>query len=320
MDSVPDQRIEALPGAARKEAYMKIEALCYLRGRKKYSERQIAEKAGFGGVEAMHHQLETWGLTGLLPFEKPQATSKKRVAGTKPERKARNLGPRKELPSAGNAAPLFKERLEALLESVELLKHMDESLHGRHFVRQDVEMATVLFPWEHLSEKGREEIRKLGADGDDFTATGVPVVFPGGVALSPTETEAILIAVYALAGGDIRRLLVALHLDSSAIDAEAQEEIRQCTEGSRPDDKKDGLKVLARQLATLVRGSEVRTGRPSVRSKADHAFACAITYYRKQGLSDEEIARKEAHRTREDGTSYTMKDIAELGDLGLSWP
>jgi len=77
---------------------------------------------------------------------------------------------------------------------------------------------------------------------------------------------------------------------------------------------------LAHQLATWVRGSEVRPGRPSGRSKADHAFACAITHYRKQGLSDEEIARKESHRKKEDGTSYTIKDIAELGDLGLSWP
>ena len=77
---------------------------------------------------------------------------------------------------------------------------------------------------------------------------------------------------------------------------------------------------MARQLATWVRGSEVRSGRPSGRSKADHAFACAITYYCKQGLSDEEIARKESHRKKEDGTSYTIKEIAELGDLGLSWP
>jgi len=32
------------------------------------------------------------------------------------------------------------------------------------------------------------------------------------------------------------------------------------------------------------------------------------------------IARKEAHRKKEDGTSYTIKEIVELGDLGLSWP
>ncbi len=77
---------------------------------------------------------------------------------------------------------------------------------------------------------------------------------------------------------------------------------------------------MARQLATWVRGSEVRPGRRSGRSKVDHAFACAITHYREQGLTDEEIARKESHRKKEDGMSYSIKDIAELGDLGLRWP
>src|SRR5829696_753521 len=162
MDSLPDQRLQALLGAARKDAYEKIALVCVGRSKGIYSEHEIAKKAGFGGAEAMYHQLKTWGLTGLLPPEKPKVTPKQRVADTKPERKARNLGPAKELPSAGNAAPLFKERLEALLESVELLKHMDESLHGRYFVRQDVETATVLFPWEHLSDEGREAIRKQG--------------------------------------------------------------------------------------------------------------------------------------------------------------
>jgi hypothetical protein len=43
MDSLPDQRIEALPGATRKEAYFKIEALCYLRRQRTRSEHEIAE-------------------------------------------------------------------------------------------------------------------------------------------------------------------------------------------------------------------------------------------------------------------------------------
>jgi hypothetical protein len=77
---------------------------------------------------------------------------------------------------------------------------------------------------------------------------------------------------------------------------------------------------LARQLATWIRGSEVRPGRPPGLSKADHAFACRITHYRKQGLTDEEIARKESHRKKYDGTSYSTKDVTKLGDLGLSWP
>jgi hypothetical protein len=81
--------------------------------------------------------------------------------------------------------------------------------------------------------------------------------------VSPSEAEAILIAVYALADGDMDALLDLLHLDSSSLGAEAREEIRQYVEGARADgDKRDGLKTLARQLAIWVRGSEVRRGRP----------------------------------------------------------
>jgi hypothetical protein len=298
-----------------------VGAVCTLRGKGGYEEWEIAEKAGFNSVEDMHIQLEKWKLPEwLIDARVDSGKQKRREKSTPPG--ARNLGPRKELPTASNAAPLFRERLEALLESVELLKHMDEGLRGRQFVHQDVETASVLFPWEVMSEEGRAAIREQrGADFDEsFWEPNALVKLPGGVTPWPSDTEAILIGVYALADGDIDRLLDALHLDSSSLDTETREEIRQCIEGSRPGDKRDGLKVLARQLATWVRGSEVRRGRPSGRSKADHAFACAITYYRKQGLSDEEIARKEAHRTKEDGTSYTMKDIAELGDLGLSLP
>jgi hypothetical protein len=142
MDSLPDQRIEALPGASRQEVYDKIGLICFERT-KKLPEHEIAKKACFGSVEAMYHQLKAWGLTGLLPPETHEAAPKKRVADTKPERTARNLGPAKDLPPAANATALFKERLEALLKSVELLEHMDERLHGKYFARQDVDTASV---------------------------------------------------------------------------------------------------------------------------------------------------------------------------------
>jgi hypothetical protein len=287
------------------------------------SEAEIAKELRFKSVEEMRRRLRGWDMPGWVVGEETNS-GQKRVRDMSTPR-LRNFGPGKELPPAGNATELFKERLEALLESTEQLKHMDERLHGRHFVRQDVEAVAALFSWEHLSEEGREALRgQHGPDfGEDFFDPSAPFIRPGGVALSPTETEAILIAVYALAGGDMEALLDLLHLDSSSVGAEAREEIRQYVEGSRADgDKRDGLQVLARQLATWVRGSEVRPGRPSGLSKADHAAACAITEYRKRGLTDEEIAHKFAHpllHKKEDGTSYTIKEITELGDLGLSW-
>ena len=146
------------------------------------------------------------------------------------------------------------------------------------------------------------------------------VSLPGTVAQSPTEIEVTLIGVYALAGGRMDLLLEKLHLDPSSVDAKTREKIRQCIEGSRADrDAKDGLKVLARQLATWVRGGEVGTGRPSELPEMDHAVASITTTFRKDGLTDEQIAGKLTHLKKEDGTSYSVEDITELGDLGLRW-
>jgi hypothetical protein len=115
-------------------------------------------------------------------------------------------------------------------------------------------------------------------------------------------------------------LLDLLHLDSPSVKAETREAVRVCVEGAKADgDARDGLKVLARQLATWVRGSEVGPGRPRGLSREDHAFACGITHYRNQGLTDEEILDKESDRKKADGNSYSLKDVAELGDLGLTW-
>jgi hypothetical protein len=235
----------------------------------------------------------------------------------------RSFGPPKELPPAGNATELFKERLEALLESAELLKHIDEGLYGRYFVRANVETAPVFWPRERYSKNEWDKLcEQYDLDPNDkgFWDTDVVIKLPGGAALSPSEMEATLIGVYALAGGRMDLLLEALHPDSSNAGSKRWEEIRQYVEGSRAgDDKRDGLKVLARQLATWVRGSEVRPGRPPGLSAADHGVACFITHHRKHGLTDEEITRKLSQRTKEDGTSYSLKDITELGELGLSW-
>src|SRR5919202_2492855 len=77
MDSLPEQRIEALPGAVRREAYDRIGKLCVLRlERNDYSEDEIAERLRFGSAEAMHHQLKAWGLAGLLPTEEKEREDK----------------------------------------------------------------------------------------------------------------------------------------------------------------------------------------------------------------------------------------------------
>jgi hypothetical protein len=271
----------------------------HLRNNERASAEQIAERLSYGSVEALRRQLKNWGLPDwVLGEESESRPAKKELPKTLPQR-LRDVGPRKDLPPAANAADLFKERLEALRESVELLEHINEGLYGKYFGRTNVERASVLYHGHWI---------------DDAV-----VSLPGTVARSPSEIEVTLIGVYALAGGRMDLLLEKLHLDPSSVDTKTREEIRQCTEGSRARDKKDGLKVLARQLATWVRGGEVGTGRPPALPEMDHEVASITTKYRKDGLTDEQIAGKLAHLKKADGTSYSVEDITELGDLGLSW-
>jgi hypothetical protein len=286
------------------------------------SSEEIAKELRFDNVEEMQAQLEAWKLPSWLVGREAAQTSTDSVR-EKSTPRARSLGPARELPPADNATELFKERLEALLKSAELLKHMDEGLRGRHFIRQDVGTAAVWFSRAAMSKEGWEAVcEQYGLDPEDehgdYWDPNALTLLSGGVALSPQETEAILIAVYALADGDMEALLNRLPPDSTSIGTEVWEEIRQYVAGSRADgDKRDGLRVLARQLVTWVRGSEVRPGKPSGLSKADHDFARTITHYRKQGLTDEEIARRAWYRKKDDGTSYSTKDVTELRDLNL---
>jgi len=138
----------------------------------------------------------------------------------------RALGPVKELPPAGNATELFKERLEALLESAELLKHMDEGLHGKYFVRQTVGTASVWVSRERSPKEVWEAVcERYGYDPEDKDLKGLldenaRIGSPGGVAKSPSEMLATLIGAYALAGGRMDLLLEALHTDTSSITGE----------------------------------------------------------------------------------------------------
>ena len=307
-----------------RDPYHTVGLLGTLRWKGMHSAEELAKKLQFNSVEEMHDQLKDWDVPDwLIGVETNSGKGKARGKGT-PHR-LRSLGQGKKLPPFSNATDLIKQYLEALLKSAELLKQMEESLYGRQFVRQDVEPAAVLFSRELMSKEGWEaycEQHGLDPDGKDeeIWETNALAKLPGGVALSPTEDETILIAVYALGGGDMDALLDLLHPDSPSVKAETREGVRVCVEGAKAgSDAKDGLKVLARQLATWVRGSEVKSGRPPGLSKADHAFACRITHYRNQGLTDEEILDKESHRKTADGTSYSLEDVAELGDLGLTW-
>jgi hypothetical protein len=113
-----------------------------LRWKGMHSPEELAKKLEFTSAEEMRGQLEEWKLPGWLIGAEPNPT--KNRGQKKSALHLRNLAPGTVLPSAGNASELFKERLEELLKSTELLEHMDESLHGRFFVRQDVDTGAML--------------------------------------------------------------------------------------------------------------------------------------------------------------------------------
>jgi hypothetical protein len=290
------------------------------------SHEEIAEELGFDSVEELRAKLQDWNLPPwLVGAEGNSVTNKPREKNTP---RARSLGPAQELPPASSATELFRERLEALLKDVELLEHMDEKLHGKYFARENVGVTSVWTSRERSPKEVWEALcERYGYDPEDkdlkgLLDTNVPIKSPGGVAKWPSEVLTTLMGVYALADGRMDLLVDALHPNPSSVTAETWKEIRQCVDGARPDDKKDGLKFLARHLATWVRGGEVGPGKPAERSEMYHGAARAVGRYRKQGLTDQEIADKLSHPlvgyTKEDGTSYTAKDIAELGALGLN--
>ena len=319
----PLQLMMGLSPEEQERAIREAALVWHLRNNKGASDKQIAERLKYGSVDALRRQLENWGMPNWIAGEESETNRGKKKVRKKSARRARDLSPTNALPPLSNAAELFKERLRGLLKIVEQLEHMNEDLHGKYFDHTTVDTSPVYLSKELLPKELWETLRdQRGLDrGDEgFLDSDAVSMLPGGVARSPSEITATLISVYALAGGRMDLLVEALHPDPPPAGAKTWEEIDLCVDGSKADnDKRDGLKVLARHLATWVRGSEVGPGKPSGLSEADHRFACTITHYRKHGLTDEEIARKESHRKKEDGTSYSVKDITELGDLGLSW-
>jgi hypothetical protein len=113
----------SLPDSNDRNPYFTVGIVGALRFKGK-SYEEIAEYLSFNGVEEMRALLESWKLPGWLIGA--EANSGKNRVREKNTSRLRGVGPAKELPSAGNAEPLFKERLEALLKDAELLKHINE--------------------------------------------------------------------------------------------------------------------------------------------------------------------------------------------------
>ena len=286
MDSLPDQRIEALPGATRKAAYEKIGLICLGRSKGVYSEHQIAKKAGFGGAEAMHHQLKTWGLTSLLPLEKQSEAPKSKAADPDPGQKPRSSSQPEEVPDTSTAAELFNEALDGLARAIEDLEDLSQVYQGKRFAatytfesiflvrRSDYSEET----WQYLSEQ-------YGRDPNAESFYVYSSEHPLGAGPYPPRDLVALIAAYALSGRPMEPLVEVLYPGYSQEDFD---EVKELLSETKPQkDRRDGLLRTAQQFAAAVYGRKLGKGAPPREVVvADHWLACHITERREAGTPD----------------------------------
>jgi hypothetical protein len=315
MDSLPDQRIEALPGATRREAYWKIEALCYLRRQRTYSEHEIAKKAEFVSVEAMYHNLKTWGLTGLLPPEKQEETPRPKVE--KPDRKTRRTGAPEGVPDPNAAAELFNEVLDELRESVKMLENLSLVYQGKRFVgAYTFENTSWVFSRSNYSEQEWRKLCKQHGRNpyvESFTLEDVSSEHSTEAGPYPPRELAALVAAYALSGRPIESLLEVSYPEHSPADVE---KINKLVYETQSQGSKDGLLRTAQQLAAAAYGRKAGQGAPFELPSEKVQLARYITKRRQAGVEDEEIHQA----ILDSGRRLSKEDCASLAELGYRFP
>ena len=302
MDSLPYRRIEDLAGATRSEAYGKVGVICVLRRERTLSEGEIAKEVGFETVEAMHRQLEIWGLTGLLPPKEEEQSSRPTAPKADRERKARRGGGEpEELPLVADAIDLFRWALHTLEDDLAYIRHHRETLQDGRFV------ATVFYPKEEglfpdvyrrelVSPERWEEI--CAEHGMDPASTGVihvPVdrLWLRGASPFPTQPVVRLIAAYLLCAStwpEVERLLEMLHPKPGEAN---REQIRRLLTGDTPRRRRDdALRPIAKRIARLVRGGAVKQGLNAGRiAPFEHSAAAFWRDERERGVPEGEIRR-----------------------------
>jgi len=301
----------------RKDAYWKIQALCYLRSRRTPSEHQIAEKAGFGGVEAMHHQLKTWGLTGLLPPENDEEASKPNAGGANPERKARSSSPPEEVPDASAAAGLFKVVVDELRGTIELLEHLSQIYQGKGFAGAYEFEGSWIFPRSSYTEERWQELcEQHGCDPDaeSISVDNLSSQHATEAGPYPPRELVVLIATYALAGRPIEPLLEVLYPKHSQTNVEEINKLLY--ETKRQKGSKDGLLRTAQQFAAAVYGRKVGKGAPPESPSDEEMLAWHIAERREAGIADEKIFQDILNS----GRKLSKEEFKRLANLGRRFP
>ena len=304
--------MESLAGQARKDAHNKIAWIAVLRQDGRYSEEEIAQKSGFGSVEAMYTQLGNWNLQGLVPKEG-------NVSSQQPKQRKAKAGAQDvstELPRPVAAAALFEEAAGALHEIIEDLEHYRLVVENGRFTNTWVDNETpTYFPRSSFKSEQWEELCEAhghDANSNGFMLWDAALKSPTGGGRYPPRPLVNLIAVYALLERDMRDLLKALHPDPSSVD---ENRISGLIYKTKVPDGRDGLVRTAEQLAELVCGGSGGPGAPAGDLSArEQNVACSITEYRDKGWSEAELCEHYA------SLGFSRERVLELGKLGLRWP
>jgi hypothetical protein len=317
MDSLPEQHIDKLPTATREAAYRKVGLVFVARREGSKSEEEVARNAGFGSVDAMHHQMKVWGFSGLLPpvveLQAPRAKAPK--TGT--ERKGRvGGGEAEELPAAADARDMFEYAIARLKSDLHQTEHLHEVLQDGRFEATYVHpKEEAPHPFVYLRDGvSAERWEELCAEqGKDPASTDTLYVYEnsrylGGTSPWPTRHLVRLIAAYCICAkspDEVRALLDRLHPKSRK---PYIEQINNYLTGN------EGLLPAAKKLAQVVRGKPVKRGLNAVGEDLFyHTAGDFVRALSAQGVPREEIVRALRDEYREDNLSDG--EISRLFDV-----
>jgi hypothetical protein len=292
------------------------------------SDKQIAHKLVSGPPTSLYRQLANDGYPvcpacGAAPIDKKHSCRSKRQPGP-------GTGKSSELPDPSLASELFADTLRSLLAKVADLEPRHESSQDGRIVGRDTFVPGPSYLSRRTKWKGKvvenfsqEQWNELCArHGQNPTVEGFWVEGDGlkraaGAARHPAEPLTTFIGVYALADGDMNRLLETLYPGTPT--QETLEAIEKRVDGKKKPDNMDGLKSLAQQLATLVRGQGLSGAPPPGLTAVEHDAACYITMLREEKFSEEEIEKKLSNHRMADGSALSRADIQRLGNLRLRY-
>jgi hypothetical protein len=275
----------------------------------------------FGSLRALYQQLANdkfpvCKVCGQTP-EEPDHCEK--LGRTRSRTKADSEALVK-LPPADTARDLFLDALEGLKLYTNSLDIEEDWLwEDKRYITAwiDRDVYKVIHRSECSKEEWEELCERHGANPKETDALEVPTMEsgPAGLNRTPPEDLAALIAVYVFSRDGLKRrplepLLEALHPDPTAAN---MKQLRK---------KIEELKKVAGQVAMIVRGGTVESGRSIVEvSRWEHFLAWDIQQLDPEGTSsDEEMLERLREWWGEEMDDYTSKDIRRLRGLKLPLP